>query len=129
MSLEFADRFAGLNEKRLVIFQVAQRAHHGVETFPISRRSSGAAINDQSVRRLRDFRIEIVHKHAHGGFLVPTFASGFCSAWSPNGSFPAHKFSCSSSNSPARIAAAIALISEESTRSCNNGAAYFRTVA
>src|ERR1044071_7189952 len=115
MGPEFADRFAGLHKKRLVIFQLAQRANNSVETFPISSRSSVAAVNDQPIRRLCHFGIEIVHQHAHGGFLVPALASAFCSTRSPNRSFTAHNFSCSLSNSPARIAAAIALISEEST--------------
>ena len=97
--------------------------------FPTPRRPSGAAVNDQAVRRLRDVRIEIVHQHPQRGFLMPAFAACSAAARRANDSFPAHNFSCSLSNSPARIAAAIALISDESARSCVNGAADFRTVA
>ena len=75
MGSEFADRFARLNEQGLVVFQLAQRTDNGIETFPISSGPSGAAVNDQSIRSFRDFRIEIVHQHPHGGFLVPALAT------------------------------------------------------
>src|SRR5438874_8398456 len=129
MGAKFSDRFAGLDKKRLVVFKPAQRTDDSFKTFPTSRRPSGAAVNDQSVRRFRDFRIEIVHQHAQGRFLVPAFATAFCPAWRVNCPFPTHNFSRSLSNSPARTAVAIAAMSGARARSSRSGPAYFRTVA
>ncbi len=81
---EFADRLARLNEQGLVVFKPAQRTDNRIETFPISGRPPGAAVNDQSIRRFRDFRIEIVHQHPQGRFLVPAFATAFWPAWRTN---------------------------------------------
>jgi hypothetical protein len=84
VSAEFADRLARLNEQGLVVFKPAQRTDNGIKTLPISGGPPGAAVNDQSIRSFRDFRIEIVHQHSHGGFLVPPFATALCSAWRAN---------------------------------------------
>jgi hypothetical protein len=73
-----------LNEQGLVVFKRAQRTDNGIETFPTPSRPSGAAVNDQSLWGFRDFRIEIIHQHAQGGFLVPSFATALCSAWRAN---------------------------------------------
>ena len=45
-----------------------------MKTFPIPRRFSGAAVDDQIVRFFSDLRIEIIHEHAQRGFLLPTLA-------------------------------------------------------
>src|SRR5258705_8163349 len=84
VSAEFADRLARLNEQGLIVFKPAQRTDNSVKTLPISGRPPGAAVNDQSIRSSRDFRIEILHQHLHGGFLVPPFATTLCSAWRAN---------------------------------------------
>src|SRR5258705_398801 len=78
---EFSDWLARLNEQGLVVFKPAQRTDNGIETFPISGRASGAAVNDQSIRSFSDFRIEIVHQHSHGRFLVPAFATALWPTW------------------------------------------------
>src|SRR4029453_128601 len=126
---EFAHRLARLKEHGFVVFKSAQRTDNGIETFPIAAPPSGAAVNDQSVRCFRDFRIEIVHQHAQGRFLVPAFATALCPAWRVNCPFRTHSFSCSLSNFPARIAVAIAAMSGARARSSRSGSAYFRTVA
>ena len=71
MSAKDANRLAGLNQQRLVIFQALKRAHNCVVRFPIARGLAGAAIDDQLVRFFRYRRIEIVHQAAQGGLLVP----------------------------------------------------------
>jgi hypothetical protein len=81
---EFADRLARLNEQGLVVFKRAQRTDNGIETFPTPSSPSGPAVNDQSVRSFCDLRIEIIHQHAHSGFLMPPFATALCSAWRAN---------------------------------------------
>src|SRR5438067_3575270 len=126
---EFADRLARLNEQGLVVFKPAQRTDNGIETFPTSGGPSGTAVNDQPLRRFRDLRIEIVHQHAQGRFLMPAFATAFCPAWRANCPFPTHNFSCSLSNFPARIAVAIAAMSGARARSSRSGSAYCRAVA
>src|SRR5205807_10324990 len=100
----------------------------GIECFPIARRSSSSAINDQSIGRLRDLRIEVVHQHAQGSFLMPAFAAAFCATRGADESLSAHNFSCPLSNSPARMAEATCAISLASGRSCKSGAAYLRTI-
>src|SRR4029079_7594985 len=42
-----ADRFARLDEERLVILQPLQRGDDGVETLPVARGLADAAIHDQ----------------------------------------------------------------------------------
>ena len=42
--------------------------------IPIARRFARAAIDDQILRPLGNFLVKIVHQHAHGRFLLPTFA-------------------------------------------------------
>src|SRR6266576_5233441 len=100
-----------------------------IKCFPVARGSPIPAINDQSIGRLGDLRIEIVHQHAQRSFLMPAFAAAFCATRGANESLSAHKFSCPPSNSPARMAEATCAISLESGRSCKSGAAYLRTIA
>src|ERR1700722_3276744 len=72
--------FSGLHEERFVRGKFLERANDGMETFPVSRRFSGAAIDDQVVRFFSDLWIEIVHQHAKSGFLLPAFAGDLGSA-------------------------------------------------
>jgi len=84
MSAKNSDGLAGLHEERFVIFERAQGSDDGVETFPIARGFSGAAIDDEIVGALGNIGIEIVHEHAQGGFLLPAFAGKLRAAWSAN---------------------------------------------
>src|SRR5436305_5370754 len=47
MRAEDADWFAGLNQERLVVLEIHERAHDRIERFPTARGPSGAAVNDE----------------------------------------------------------------------------------
>src|SRR5437588_6455284 len=126
---EFAHRFARLDEQRLVILELAQRANNRVERLPTSGSAARSAVDDQLFRILSDIRIEIVHQHPHCGFLVPSFAGALATARRMHDSFPAHDFSPSLSKSPCRIVSATRAISSESGRSCTSGDAILRIAA
>jgi hypothetical protein len=74
-----------LHQHGLVVLQGPQGAHDGIERFPAARGPSGAAVDDEVVGMLGDFRVEIVHQHPQGGFLVPTPARDFGAARSTYG--------------------------------------------
>src|SRR6266404_6416548 len=101
----------------------------GIECFPVARSSPSPSINDQSIGRLGNRRIEIVHQHAQRSFLMPAFAAAFCATCGADELLFAHKVSSPLSNSPARMAEATCEISLASGRSCKSGAAYLRTIA
>src|ERR1019366_3566070 len=48
-------------------------------------RAAGSAIDHEVLRAFRRVGIEIVHQHAHGGFLPPTFAGELVAARRFNG--------------------------------------------
>src|SRR5437867_12874750 len=79
------DRLSRLDEQRLVIFEILQRAHDRVECFPASRCSAGTAVNDQLPWILCNVFVEVVHQHPHCGFLMPAFtgndAASRCANW------------------------------------------------
>jgi hypothetical protein len=81
-----------LHEKRLVIFELAQRTHDRIERLPTSGSASCSAIHNELIRILGDIRIEIVHEHSHGSFLMPAFAGPLAAARGMDDSFPAHSF-------------------------------------
>ena len=74
MRAEDPDRPAGLDEQRFVIFERLEGAHDGVEGWPVAGGFAAAAVYNQLVRFFGDLRVEIVVKHAEGGFLLPSFA-------------------------------------------------------
>jgi hypothetical protein len=74
MRLEHAHGLAGLDEERFVVLERDERAHDGIERFPVARRLAGAAVDDEIVGALGDIGIEIVHQHPECGFLRPAFA-------------------------------------------------------
>ena len=76
---EDADGFAGLNQKRFVVFKITKRLDYCPVGVPASRRPAGSAIDNQFSWILRNFLVKVVHQHPHGGFLMPTFA-GNCRA-------------------------------------------------
>src|SRR5262249_38715783 len=79
-----ANRLSGLNEQCFVIRQVSERSNDGVECRPTSRGATGAAIDDQLIGLLSDFRIEIVHEHPERSLLMPTFTGDVATTWSAN---------------------------------------------
>ena len=74
MRLKHSYRLARLHQQRLVIFKIFQCAHDRVIAIPITRSFPGTAIDHQIARPFTDFLIQIVHQHAHGGFLLPSLA-------------------------------------------------------
>ncbi len=84
VSLEDADRLARLHQQRLVVLQRLQRVDDGVVALPIARGAAGAAVDHEILRTLGDVGIEVVHEHAHGGFLPPTFAGQLIAARRPH---------------------------------------------
>ena len=75
VGVENADRLAGLDEQRLVVFQPLQRGDDAVERFPVARRPADAAVDDELFGPLGHLGIEIVHQHAHRRFGEPRFAA------------------------------------------------------
>ena len=73
MGAEHADRLAGLHQQSLVPVQPAQAGDDAVETVPIPRGPSDAAVHDQFLRPLRDLRVQIVHQHPQRRFGLPGF--------------------------------------------------------
>jgi long-chain acyl-CoA synthetase len=86
MRAEDSDWFAGLHQKRLVIFEAAQRRDNRVIASPVSRRLAAAAVNDQVRRALGHFGVEVVHEHAQRSFLLPALAGERASARRANDS-------------------------------------------
>src|SRR4026209_2131572 len=126
---EFAHRFPRLDEKRFVVFKLAQRSNNYIESFPAPGGAAGAAIHHESIRILRDVGIKIVHQHSHRRFLMPTFATPFAAARRMDSPSCAHNSSSSLSKAPRRIASATRAISLASGRSCVSGSANLRTIA
>src|SRR5262245_50663256 len=69
-----ADRFPGLDQQRLIIFEILQRRDDRMICLPAARGPAGPAVYDEIPRILRHVLIEVVHQHPHGGFLMPAFA-------------------------------------------------------
>ena len=78
--LEDAYGLARLHQQSLVILQRLQRVDDGVVAVPVARGPARTAINHEVLRTLGDVGIEVVHQHAHGGFLRPTFAGELVAA-------------------------------------------------
>ena len=71
MGSENSNGLAGLNQQRLVAFELAQRSDDPVKALPIPRRTTDAAIDDQLARPFGDVRIEVVHQHSERRFRKP----------------------------------------------------------
>ena len=72
--LEHSHRLARLHQQRLVVRETLQRVDDGVIAIPIAGSFARTAVDDQILRALGNFLVKIVHQHAHGCFLLPTFA-------------------------------------------------------
>jgi hypothetical protein len=55
-----------------------------MERRPIAGRAAGSPVNDQLVRLLGDLRIQVIHQHPEGGFLMPTFAGNLAASGRAN---------------------------------------------
>src|SRR5215212_5516976 len=95
--------------------------HDCFESFPTPRRATRSTVNDEAVWILRHIRIEIIHEHAEGGFLVPALAAHLRPARRADHSFSTHNSSSSLSKSPARMASATRSISADVDRSSSSG--------
>ena len=62
MGLKHPDRFPGLHEHGLIVFEGAQRSADRVEAGPIARGLAASAVDDEFIRVFRDRRIEVVHQ-------------------------------------------------------------------
>ena len=71
---ENTHRFARLNKQRLVVLQGAQGADNPVKGLPTSCSPPRSTVDDELLRILRNFFVEVVHQHPHRGFLMPAFA-------------------------------------------------------
>ena len=71
---EYAHRLARLDQQRLVVVQVAQRGDDRVEALPIACGAADAAVDDECLRILANFGIEIVHQHPQRRFGQPRLA-------------------------------------------------------
>ncbi len=66
-----AHRLARLHQQGLVVGQVLQRRDDGIEAGPVARGLAPPAIDDQLVGLFGHLRVEVVHQHTHGRFLLP----------------------------------------------------------
>ena len=86
-------RFAGLDEQRLVVAELAQFPDDGVEGVPAPGRAAGAAVDDQMIRVLGDLGIEVVHEHPEGRLLRPAAAGQLRAAGRADGTGSGHALS------------------------------------
>ena len=75
-----ADGLARLHEQRFVVGQTFERAHDRVKALPVPRGPAGAAIDNQLVRIFGHFRVEIIHQHPQGRFLMPALTGALVTA-------------------------------------------------
>ena len=80
MCAKDSNRFSRLHQQRLIVLQLMQRPNNRVERFPIARSFTRATVDDQFIRLLCHFGIEIVHQTAQRCFLMPAFAVEFGAA-------------------------------------------------
>src|SRR5206468_5389383 len=115
--------------KGFVVFELAQRADDCIKSFPAPCGATCSTVNNQLIGIFCDVRIEIVHQHPHGRFLMPALARAFTAARRVNNSLSTHELFAPQSKSPRRIASATRAMSPERARSCVSGGATFRTAA
>ena len=71
VGLHDADRPAALHEHRLVGLERGEGADHRVERLPVTRRPTGAAVDDEVVGALGHLGVEVVHEHPQRGLGRP----------------------------------------------------------
>ena len=72
MCAENAHRLAGLNQECLVAFEALQGLNDLVECVPVARRLADPTVDNEILRALRHFGVEVIHDHAQRGFGQPT---------------------------------------------------------
>jgi len=96
--LEDSDWLARLHQQSFVVLQLLQSFDDGAIGFPAARGAPGSAIDDEVFGAFGDFLVEVIHEHAHGGFLLPAFAGDLVAARGANRSgrlgqgFDGHEF-------------------------------------
>ena len=72
--LEDSHRFARLDQKGLVIFKPAQGFYDCPVTVPVPGRLAAAAVHNKVLPVFGYLRVEVVHEHSQGSFLLPALA-------------------------------------------------------
>jgi hypothetical protein len=72
--LYHADRLARLDQERLVVLEVLQGLDDRRVGVPAAGGATGSAVDDELVGVFGHFGVEVVHEHAHRGFLRPPLA-------------------------------------------------------
>jgi len=85
MRLGYADSTTRLNEQSFIAFEILERRYDAVEVGPTSSGFATSTVHDQLVRIFSDFRVEVIHEHAHRSLLLPSFTGELGAAWSSNG--------------------------------------------
>ncbi len=74
MRAKHADGLTTLNQERLIAVERPKGRNNGIERRPAPGRAARSTINNQIAGTLCHVRVEIVHKHAKGRFLLPSLA-------------------------------------------------------
>ena len=74
-----ADRLAGLNKERFIVFKTLERLDNAVKILPCPGSPPDPAIDDKFVRVFCHVGMKIVHQHAHRRFGLPAFCGDFLS--------------------------------------------------
>ncbi len=64
----------------MVVVEPLEHLDDLVEARPVARRAADPAIDDQALRVLGDFLVEIVHQHAYRGLGRPAFGDDVAAA-------------------------------------------------
>ena len=70
-----ADGLAGLDEQGLVVVEVLEGFDYRGVRVPAAGGAAGAAVDDELVGMFGHLGVEVVHQHAHRGFLRPALAA------------------------------------------------------
>jgi hypothetical protein len=81
VSFKHPNRFARLNEERLVGLELSELANDGVVGLPGAGSAARAAVDDEILGPFRDLGVEVVHQHAHGGLLRPPETGDLGTSW------------------------------------------------
>ena len=86
MGAEHADRLARLDQQGFVVAEPLERFDDLVVSRPVARGAADPAIDDQALRVLGDFIVEIVHQHPNRGLGRPAFGDDLAPAAGADGS-------------------------------------------
>ena len=65
---------AGLDQEGLVVLELFERPHDGGVGVPAAGGAAGATVDDELLGVFGNLGVEVVHQHAHRGFLRPSLA-------------------------------------------------------